>query len=50
MVMLPWAVNKKLHSGVEIHIFDKVLKVNRSYPPCNVKLQEGKIEIEFKTS
>jgi len=44
------AVNKKLHSGVEIHIFDKVLKTNRSYPPCNVKLQEGKIEIEFKTS
>lgn len=44
------AVNKTLHSGVEIHIFDKVLKTNRSYPPCNVKLQEGKIEIEFKTS
>eukprot|EP01093_Parvamoeba_rugata_P009756 TRINITY_DN267_c0_g2_i1.p2 TRINITY_DN267_c0_g2~~TRINITY_DN267_c0_g2_i1.p2 ORF type:complete len:460 (-),score=130.20 TRINITY_DN267_c0_g2_i1:973-2352(-) len=44
------AVNKKLHSGVEIHIFDKVLKTNRSYPPCNVKLQGGKIEIEFKTS
>ncbi|KPH56873.1 hypothetical protein AMS58_19585 [Pseudoalteromonas porphyrae] len=44
------AVNQKLHSGVEIHIFDKVLKTNRTYPPCNVKLQEGKIEIEFKTS
>ncbi|MGS0534665.1 DUF342 domain-containing protein [Pseudoalteromonas sp. SaAl2] len=44
------AVNKVLHSGVEIHIFDKVLKTNRNYPPCNVKLQEGKIEVEFKTS
>ena len=44
------SVNKALHSGVEIHIFDKVLKTNRNYPPCNVKLNEGKIEIEFKTS
>jgi hypothetical protein len=44
------AVNKVLHSGVEIHIFDKVLKTNRNYPPCNVKLQEKKIEVEFKTS
>jgi hypothetical protein len=44
------AVNSALHSGVEIHIFDKVLKTTRNYPPCNVKLQDSKIEIEFKTS
>ncbi|WP_404342636.1 DUF342 domain-containing protein [Pseudoalteromonas mariniglutinosa] len=43
-------VNKTLHSGVEIHIFDKVLRTNRNYPPCSVKLEESKIEIEFKTS
>lgn len=43
-------VNKVLHSGVEIHVFDKVLKTNRNYPPCSVKLEEGKIEVEFKTS
>ncbi|TMN94503.1 FapA family protein [Pseudoalteromonas sp. S558] len=44
------AVNAILHSGVEIHIFDKVLKTTRNYPPCNVRLQNNKIEIEFKTS
>ena len=44
------AVNSVLHSGVEIHIFDKVLKTIRNYPPCNVKLLNNKIEIEFKTS
>ncbi|KZN47337.1 DUF342 domain-containing protein [Pseudoalteromonas luteoviolacea] len=38
-----------LHSGVELHIFDKTYRTNRSYPPCTAKLQEGKIEIEFKT-
>ncbi|MCF7500858.1 MULTISPECIES: FapA family protein [unclassified Pseudoalteromonas] len=43
-------VNKALHSGVEIHIFDKVLRTNRQYPPCKVKLEENKIEVEFKTS
>lgn len=43
------AVNSVLHSGVEIHIFDKVLKTTRNYPPCNVKLKNNKIEIEFKT-
>lgn len=44
------SVSKTLHSGVEIHVFDKVLKTNRNYPPCSVKLEEGKIEVEFKTS
>ncbi|MGO3421139.1 MAG: DUF342 domain-containing protein [Pseudoalteromonas distincta] len=44
------AVNSVLHSGVEIHIFDKVFKTIRNYPPCNVKLLNNKIEIEFKTS
>ncbi|MBQ4860008.1 FapA family protein [Pseudoalteromonas sp. MMG007] len=43
------AVNLVLHSGVEIHIFDKVLKTTRNYPPCNVKLINNKIEVEFKT-
>ncbi|WP_417699901.1 DUF342 domain-containing protein [Pseudoalteromonas lipolytica] len=43
-------VNKTLHSGVEIHIFDKVLLTNRQYPPCKVKLEESKIEVEFKTN
>ncbi|WP_046006226.1 DUF342 domain-containing protein [Pseudoalteromonas rubra] len=41
-------VNTSLHSGVEIHIFDKVYKTTRSYPPCSARLIEGKIEIEFK--
>ena len=43
------AVNSVLHSGVVIHIFDKVLKTTRTYPPCSVKLQNNKIEVEFKT-
>ncbi|WP_457934217.1 FapA family protein [Pseudoalteromonas sp. SCSIO 43210] len=43
------AVNTVLHSGVEIHIFNKVLKTIRNYPPCNVKLLNNKVEIEFKT-
>ena len=43
-------VNKTLHSGVEIHIFEKVLRTNRKYPPCKVKLEENKVEVEFKTS
>ena len=34
------AVNTVLHSGVEIHIFNKVLKTIRNYPPCNVKVVE----------
>ncbi|AOT06973.1 DUF342 domain-containing protein [Pseudoalteromonas luteoviolacea] len=37
-----------LHSGVEIHIFDKTYTTNRSYPPCTAKLADGQIEIEFK--
>jgi uncharacterized protein (DUF342 family) len=43
-------VNTVLHSGVEIHIFDKVLKTNRNYPPCTIKLMNNKVEVEFKTS
>ncbi len=43
-------VNKKLHPGVEIHIFEKVLLTHRQYPPCKVKLEENKVEVEFKTS
>lgn len=42
-------VNETLHSGVEIHIFDKVLRTTRNFPPCNVALENNKIEIEFKT-
>lgn len=42
-------VNTSLHSGVEIHIFDKVLKTTRNYPPCNINLQNNKVEINFKT-
>ncbi|TMO61785.1 DUF342 domain-containing protein [Pseudoalteromonas aurantia] len=42
--------NQTLNSGVEIHIFDCVYKTQRSYPPCHASLQDGKIEIDFKTS
>lgn len=42
--------HQRLNSGVEIHIFDKVLKTARQYPPCVVKLEKSKIEVEFKTS
>ncbi|OHU86237.1 MULTISPECIES: DUF342 domain-containing protein [Pseudoalteromonas] len=42
--------NQALNPGVEIHIFDRVFKTTRSYPPCTAALVEGKIEIEFKTS
>ncbi len=41
---------QKLNSGVQIYIYDKVLRTTRHYPPCHVQLQEGKVEIEFKTS
>lgn len=44
------AVNTVLHAGVEIHIFNKVFKTMRNYPPCSIKLQNNKIEIEFKTT
>ncbi|WP_462159229.1 DUF342 domain-containing protein [Pseudoalteromonas sp. GB56] len=42
--------HKKLNPGVEIKIFDKLLKTARQYPPCTVKLEKSKIEVEFKTS
>jgi hypothetical protein len=42
-------VNGVLHSGVEIHIFNKLLKTTRNFPPSSVKLENNKIEIEFKT-
>jgi uncharacterized protein (DUF342 family) len=42
-------VNSVLHSGVEIHIFNKVFKTTRSYPPSSVNLENNKIEITFKT-
>ena len=45
-----FTVNYILHSGVEIHIFNKVFKTTRNYPPCTVKLENNKIAIEFKTS
>lgn len=43
-------VNTVLHSGVEIHIFDKALKTARNYPPCSIKLLNNKVEVEFKTT
>jgi uncharacterized protein (DUF342 family) len=42
--------NHTLNSGVEIHIFDRVYKTQRSYPPCYASLQDRKIAISFKTS
>ncbi|MEI5639654.1 MULTISPECIES: FapA family protein [unclassified Pseudoalteromonas] len=44
------SANKALHSGVEIHIFDRVQKTTRSYPPCTATLQENKVKIDFKTA
>ncbi len=44
------AANKALHSGVEIHIFDRVYKTTRSYPPCSATLQENQVKIDFKTA
>ncbi|WP_440054137.1 DUF342 domain-containing protein [Pseudoalteromonas sp. T1lg65] len=44
------SANKALHSGVEIHIFDRKYKTTRSYPPCHANLQENQIKIEFKTT
>ncbi|MEM0515490.1 FapA family protein [Pseudoalteromonas sp. YIC-827] len=40
----------KLNPGVAIHILDKAMKTARQYPPCVLKLEKGKIELEFKTS
>lgn len=39
--------NQKLHSGVEIHIFDRVYKTNRQYPACSAKLIENEVKIDF---
>ncbi|MEJ6475613.1 DUF342 domain-containing protein [Pseudoalteromonas piscicida] len=44
------SANKALHSGVEIHIFDRVYKTTRSYPPCTATLQENQVKIDFKTA
>lgn len=40
-------VNKALNSDVEIHIFDRVYKTQRQYPPCTAKLIENEVKIEF---
>ena len=40
-------VNKALHSDVEIHIFDRVYKTQRTYPPCIAKLDDNELKIEF---
>jgi len=40
-------VNKTLHSDVEIHIFDRVFKTQREYPPCSAKLVENEVKIDF---
>lgn len=40
-------VNRKLHSDVEIHIFDRVYKTQREYPPCSAKLLDNEVKIEF---
>ncbi|MFY8273469.1 DUF342 domain-containing protein [Pseudoalteromonas sp. SSDWG2] len=42
--------HQKLNPGVEIRFFDKLLKTARPYPPCSVKLEKSKIEVEFKTN
>lgn len=42
-------VTNKLNSGVEITIFDKATRTNRSYPPCKVSLEDGKVAINFTT-
>ncbi|WP_462173738.1 DUF342 domain-containing protein [Pseudoalteromonas xiamenensis] len=44
------AANTALHPGIEIRIFDKFLRTTRSYPPCSVMLQDGKLEVVFKTT
>ena len=40
-------VNKALNSDVEIHIFDRVYKTQRQYPPCTAKLIDNEVKIEF---
>jgi uncharacterized protein (DUF342 family) len=44
------AAHTALHPGIEIRIFDKVLRTTRSYPPCSVMLIEGKLDVQFKTA
>lgn len=39
-----------MHSNVELHIFTKVLKTNRSYPPLIARLVDNKIALDFKTT
>ena len=39
--------NKTLHSGVEIKIFDRTFKTQRQYPPCNAKLENNELKIDF---
>lgn len=43
-------VIKAMHSNVELRIFNKVLKTARSYPPLKARIENNKIELEFKTS
>lgn len=40
-------VNRALNSDVEIHIFDRVYKTQRQYPPCTAKLKDNEVKIEF---
>jgi len=42
-------VSQQAYQGVELHLFDKVLQTKRCYGPCNMKLHEGKIKVDFKT-
>jgi len=43
------SVSLQVFPGVELHLFDKVLQTKRCYGPCQMKLHEGKIKIDFKT-
>lgn len=40
--------NSALNSGVEIHIFDRMYKTQRAYPPCVAKLEDNQLKIDFK--
>ncbi|TMP80023.1 DUF342 domain-containing protein [Pseudoalteromonas phenolica] len=39
--------NKTLNSGVEIRIFDRVYKTQRTYPRCVAKLEDNQLKIDF---
>jgi uncharacterized protein (DUF342 family) len=39
--------NKALNSGVEIRIFDRVYKTQRTYPRCVAKLEDNQLKIDF---